>query len=162
MPKYLTLFLLLAIVFISPIHASNSNKLNPARLKICQAREATLKNRSDKIINMSTAMLNNFEIKSQKVQDYYSQNLVHKGITVANYGNLITDVQIKKTAVQVSLSKARAEASVFSCTGTEPQKSLRDFKIYIQETNTALKNYRTSVNNLIVAVRTAANSAKKS
>jgi len=166
MKKISALFFAFVFVFsVTSVLASNSannRNQNSARLRICQTREATIKNRTERIMNMASAMIDNFEIKSQKVQVFYSKNVIPKGKTVSNYGNLVADVQTKKNVVLVELSKARAEAESFSCTGNEPQKSMQDFRKYMLEVNTALKNYRTSVKNLIVAVRTAANAGIKS
>jgi len=166
MKKISALFFAFVFVFsVTSVFASNSannRNQNPARLRICQTREGTINIRSERILNMASAMINSFEIKSQKVQDYYNTNMISKGKTISNFGILIGDIQTKKEAVLVELSKARAEAEYFSCTGNEPQKSMKDFRKYMLEVNTALKNYRTSVKNLIVAVRTAANAGIKS
>ena len=164
MPKNVIVVLVFVASFFllnpSASFAANNQKQNSARLRICQTREGTIKQRFERITNISNVMIESFDFQAQKVQNYYSQNLVPKGKTVPNYGNLVTDIQTKKTAVQISLSKARAEAVSFSCTAGEPQKFIRDFRTYSQETNTAFKNYRTSVKNLIVAVRTATNTVE--
>ncbi len=156
MSKSLIVFPVLFFLLFSSVSASqnqnkNKNK-NQARVKICETRQGQVKNRFEKILNISTNQIANFDQKVQRVKNYYSQKLVPAGKTVPNYGVLVADVEAKKAAVQVSVSKARAESDSFTC-NNEPLKAVQDFRKYTQETNTALKNYRTAVKNLIVAVR---------
>lgn len=128
-------------------------RLTDAKLKACQAREDSIKKRSDQLTRMATTMLEKFDAIEKKVQDYYTAKVVPSGKTVANYETLVADTQTKKTAVQTALSTAQTNANGFTCTGDDPKGQLTQFRTDMQSVKTALKNYRTSIKNLIVAVR---------
>lgn len=79
--------------------------------------------------------------------------VVPSGKTIANYDSLVADIQAKKSAVQTALSIAQNDANSFSCTGDDPKGQLTQFRKDMQAVKKALKEYRTSIKNLIVAVR---------
>jgi chromosome segregation ATPase len=127
------------------------NRLTEAKLKVCQAKEKSIKNRFTHLNNLTINIENKFDSIASRVEDYYTSKVVPTGKTVSNYDTLVSDIQTKKTAVQTALTTAQNNVSGFSCTG-DPKGQLTQFRKDMQSVKSALKEYRTSIKNLIVAV----------
>lgn len=97
-------------------------------------------------------MEDKFDAIAQRVEDYYTNTVVPSGKTVANYANLVSDIQAEKAAVQAPVTQAQNNANSFSCTSNDPKETLTQFRKDMQAVQQALKDYRTSIKNLIVAV----------
>lgn len=128
-------------------------RLAGTNLKACQAHEDSIKKRSDQLTKMATNMLDVFDKIATRVETYYTSKVVPSGKTVANYSTLVTDIQTKRTAAQIALKTAQTNASGFTCTSDNPKGQLTQFREDMKAVKTALKDYRTSIKNLIVAVR---------
>lgn len=129
------------------------NRLTGAKLKACQAKENTIKKRTEQLVKLATTMQEKFEAIAGRVKEYYTSKVVPNGKTVANYDSLVADIQTKKGAVQTALSQAQTNALGFACTSDDPKGQLVQFKDDMKAVKSALKDYRTSIKNLIVAVR---------
>ena len=128
-------------------------RLQDAKLRSCQAREGAISQRSTHLAQMATTMENTFDAIAQRVETYYTTKVAPSGKTVSNYDALVSDIQTKKAAVQTALAPASTEATTFSCTSDDPKGQMTQFRTSMLGVITALQNYRTSVKNLIVAVR---------
>ena len=84
---------------VSSQKASAQTKLQTAKLKVCQARENGIKNRSTQLANLAKNMEDKFDAIAKRVQDYYTNTVVSSGKTVANYDSLVSDIQTKKTEI---------------------------------------------------------------
>lgn len=122
----------------------------------CEARQESIVNRMNRLVQLSENMLEVFDTHATRVQNYYISVVVPKGVTVKNYDVLVADIAAKKAVVQTTLANAQADVNDFSCTTGDPKADLTSFRTDMQAVKTALKEYRTSIQNLIVAVRTAA------
>lgn len=131
------------------------NRLAGARLKSCQAREAGIRTRSESLKGLIDNMLIKFDSIAQRVKDYYTAKLIPEGITVADYDSLVAEIQTKKLAVETALALAGEGLGRFSCSGDEPKAVLTQFNLDMRKTKDALRDYRTSVKDLIVAVRSS-------
>lgn len=136
-------------------------RLTEAKLKTCQARENSINKRSSQLVKMATNMLEKFDAIAGRVKTYYTEKVVSNGKTVTNYDSLVTDIQTKKTAVQTALSITQTNVATFTCKGEDPKGQLTQFRTDMQTVKTALKDYRTSVKNLIVAVRSVTGETEK-
>ena len=128
-------------------------RLQDAKLRACQARENGIKNRSIRLADLAKDMQYKFDAIAKRVQDYYTNTVVPSGKTVANYDVLVADIQTKKTTVQTTITNAQNNFSGFSCVSDDPKGAMAQFKEDMKLVKQALKNYRTSIKNLIVAVR---------
>ena len=128
------------------------NRLADAKLKACQTRENAIKKRIEQLTKLATTMQEKFDAIAQRVEKYYTTKVVPGGKTVANYDNLVADIQTKKTAVQTALAQTQANATNFSCTGSDPKGQMTQFRDDMRGVKKALQDYRTSIKNLIVAV----------
>ena len=120
----------------------------------CLAKESSVKIRMTQLTKLVTTMETTFDKIADRVKAYYIDTVLPAGKTVSNYDTLVNDIATKKTLVQIEIDKAKADISGFSCSAGNPVTLMNQFKINMQSVKTALKNYRTSINKLIVAVRT--------
>lgn len=127
-------------------------RLTEARLRACQAKENAIKKRTVQLTKLAVTMQEKFDAIAQRVEEYYTTKVVPRGKTVANYDSLVADIQAKKGAVQTVLTIAQSNAENFACDGNDPKGQLSQFKDDMRAVKSALKDYRTSIKNLIVAV----------
>lgn len=120
-----------------------------ALLRSCQAREASIKKRMAQLTRLATNMETKFSSISVRVQDYYTSS----GKTLSNYDDLVADIQAKKDAVDSAIGTAKTNSDAFSCVSLDPKSQVNQFRLDMQAVKDALKEYRTSIKNLIVAVR---------
>lgn len=137
----------------SAAKADVHGKLTEVKLKVCQKKEAAIKKRDDQLNKMAETMLTKFADIATRVETYYTSKVVPSGKTVSNYDALVAEIGTKKTAVQTALTKANTDATAFSCTSDNPKGQLTQFRTDMQMVKQALKDYRTAIKNLIVAIR---------
>ncbi len=135
-------------------------RLTEAKLRVCQAKEKAIKKRTQQLIKLATTMQEKFDAIAGRVEEYYTSKVVPSGKTVANYDSLVADIQTKKGAVQTALTTAQSNAGSFACDGNDPKGQLLQFREDMRAVKSALKDYRTSIKNLIVAVRSSPKPAK--
>lgn len=138
--------------------AAARQRLDQAKLKVCQVREDALKKRSQRLIQLVTNMEEKFTSITQRVKDYYTSKVVPAGKTVDSYDSLVSDIDTKKAAVTTALTKAEEDVASFSCNGDDPKGWMMAFREDMQAVKGELKDYRTSIKNLIVAVHTVTGS----
>lgn len=136
--------------------------LSPGRMRACEARQDAVKNRLNSLINMASNMLDVFSNIAGRVENYYTTVVVPSGKTVSNYDALVSDIGAKKTAVTDAWTKAQTDANAFACASGDPRQLLLQFRLDMIATKTALKDYRTAIRNLIVAVHRVAPEASVS
>lgn len=154
----------LSVVIVNTAIAKNSlaatngqaiaaQKLTEAKLKVCQNKEAAMQKRNDQLTKTAESMLTKFDSIATRVENYYTDKVVPNGKIVSDYDALVADIATKKSAVQTNLDKASADAAAFNCTSNDPKGQLTQFRTDMQAVKQGLKDYRTSIKNLIVAVR---------
>lgn len=128
--------------------------ITTAKMKACQAREAGIKTRMTQLTKLVTTMETVFDKIAEKTKLYYTEKIVPSGKSLPEYGTLINNISFKKSSVQTSLDKAKADIAAFSCTAGNQKTLLLQFNTNMRYVKDALKAYRTSINKLIVAVKT--------
>lgn len=131
------------------------------QMTACQAKESALKKRMEQLTQLATTMQEKFSTISMRVEQYYSAKVLPGGKTVNNYSELVADIQAKKAAVHSAVTTAQTDTTNFTC-NTGPKEQLTQFRYDMQAVKTALKNYRTSIKNLIVAVRSVTGAMERS
>ena len=129
--------------------------LTEVKLKVCQNRETAIKKRAENLGRLANSMLEKFAAHAQRVEEFYTTKVVPSGKTVANYDSLVADIQTKKAAVQAGVTQAQGSLGSFDCTGNDPKGQLTQYKSNMLAVKSALKDYRTAIKNLIVAIRSA-------
>lgn len=168
----LSLFLLLVVLTPSVFavgkptdvgrNATGVPRLAEAKLKACQAKEKAIKKRAKRLGGLAANMQNKFDSIAARVREYYTTKVVPSGKTVANYDSLVADIQTKKGAVQTALTQVQATADSFACDSNDPKGQLAQFRAEMRAVKSALKDYRTAIKNLIVAVRSVTGATERS
>lgn len=157
-----TLKIILSIVVFLLLTSSVSAVGKPSgvseqgKLRACQAKENSINKRLTSLDNLVVNMESKFDSIANRVEDYYTSKVVPSGKTVSNYDSLVTEIQTKKIAVQTALTKTQTDTSTFTCTSDDPKALLTQYRKDMQDVKSALKEYRTSIKNLIVAVHSQA------
>lgn len=133
------------------------NRLTEGKLRACQAKEKAIQQRINHLAELVTGMESKFDNIAKRTEDFYTTKIVPSGKTVANYDALVADIQTKKAEVQTALTKAQKNTNGFSCNGIAPKSQLSQFRTDMQSVIRALKDYRTAIKNLIVAVHSVIN-----
>lgn len=142
-----------SVVTGRPTGLPAQNRLSEAKLKACQARENAIKTRFERLNQLVTTMEEKFDAIAGRVKEYYTAKVVPSGKTVTNYDSLVADIAAKKAAVGTVLTKAQNDISGFSCDGSDPKAQMTAYRLDMQGVIQELKDYRTSIKDLIVAVR---------
>ncbi len=158
----LFLFIYNSKVFAQPVNITipkgNENtkrvqlKLDEAKLRACQTKRQAIYKRMEKLTQLSDKIFDKFTKIAERVKEYYNSKVVTAGKRVSNYDRLVSDIESKKAVVQTKLSLAKSDVESFSCEGDNPKGVLQNFRNRMREVKKALKDYRTSIKNLIVAV----------
>lgn len=131
-------------------------RLDEAKLRVCEARENIIKNRSLALERLVENILEKFDAITLRVKNYYTNKVVPSGQTLENYDALVSDIEAKKTAVKTAIQKAKDDFKDFECDGDDPKGALVKFRESMHTVKQALKDYKTSIRNLIVAVHSVA------
>lgn len=137
------------------------NRLTEAKLKACQARETTINKRLDNLNELVTKMEKNFDSIAGRVKDYYTKVVKPSGKTVENYDLLLANIDSSKATIQTGLVKAESHVANFSCDSDDPKGQMTTYRQDMQGVIQELKDYRTSIKDLIVAVRSITGATEK-
>ena len=136
--------------------AERQEKLEARKQKICENRSEKIKNRSERLANRAEKQLKNFTSIAERVDKFYLNRLVPKGVTVSNYDSLKADIEARKQEVKNAIEAAKAAVTGFDCSGDNPKGQLGTYRVEMKDAIAALKDFRISIKNFIVAIRTAA------
>lgn len=137
------------------------NRLTEAKLKTCQAKENSIKTRFEHLNQLVTTMEEKFDAIAGRIEEYYTTNVVPSRKTVSNYDSLVADIAASKTTVQTGLTKTQNDIADFSCGGADPKAQLTAYRLDMQGVIQELKDYRTSIKDLIVAVRSVTGTTER-
>lgn len=153
------LFVVIALTFSAQGHAQVSrgatirNQVTrSAQTRTCEARLSAVKRRMSQLVKLSENTFRVFSAISTRVQTFYADKVLPSGATVPNYQELIADIEAKKVAASDALASSQTNLDSFNCDGNTSEL-FGNFRQDMQKTKTALKEYRTAIKNLIVAVR---------
>lgn len=142
--------------------ATAQARLLEGKLKACQAKEAAIQKRSDQMAKMAINMQDKFTAIAARVKTYYTGTVLPSGKTVSNYDTLVAAIATKQAAVGTALAKAQSDVTAFSCTSDDPKTQLTQYRTDMQAVKSALKEFRTSIKDLIVAVHSVTGSTQSS
>lgn len=126
------------------------------RVRACEAKQEAIKNRMGSLTRLTANMVEKFDSISTRVQAFYADKVLPSGETLSNYDALVAEIAAKKAIVDTDLETAQTSVDEFNCGADNPKEHLNRFRLSMQKVKTDLKNYRTSIKNLIVAVRSLA------
>jgi hypothetical protein len=126
-------------------------RLQDAKLRVCENHEKTITSVMKRITEKSKHQFTLFNTITERTESFYTK----KGHILSNYDQLVSDVAAKKAAAQAEIDAVNSVGSTFTCTGSDPKGTLSTFRSSWKSEITALQGYRTSIKNLIVAVKSA-------
>lgn len=124
-------------------------RLTEKKLEICEKRQEKIQNIMARIADRGERHLDVFTKISDRTQTFYSE----KGLSVANYDELVAAVEEKKLEAEVQVQIIRDSSTTFECDGTNPVGAAGVFKESLQAQIAALQEYRTAIKDLIVGIR---------
>lgn len=130
---------------------AQSGKLDSDKLQVCQGKEQKIKNMFENTNQLGQGQLNLFENIANKVQNFYETNKTQ--LTVENYDSLVAEMTATRTAAQTAMQTATRLASEFGCDSDDPKGTVNEYKAQIQTQMQELKNYRTTIKNLVSAIK---------
>lgn len=133
-----------------------AGRLDEARKKVCNARVGNVKRLMSGGAELAQKQQALFGQIAERVEQFYT----NKKLNVANYQQLVDAVGTKKEAVTSALAAVRA-LPAFSCDSDNPVGAADEYKVKLQAVRNALKDYRSSVQALLVAVKNAAKAAEE-
>jgi hypothetical protein len=138
-------------------NVTGTSQMVQNRTQVCQSMEAAIKTRSQNMNQFSYKVIEALGTMTNRVQDYYQKQLATQAATrVQNYASLSSQVQTKKNAAIAAQTKAQNSLLNFNCNSEKPAEALKEYNANMLKVKTALQEYKDSVNQLSVAVKTAA------
>ena len=119
------------------------------RLKACQRHEQRISATMSRIATREARLLDVFTKIADRTEAFY----VKKDKTLSNYNTLVADVTEKKALALAAADQIKANATAFTCDGTNDRGEGAAFKAALKTEIAALKAYKTAVKNLIVGVK---------
>ncbi len=127
-------------------------RLSGTALAVCQSQEQVINTRMTNLTRYAVTMLETFDKISKRVTDYYTTTVLPSGKTVEQYDDLVKTIQDTRAVSEADLKTAQSDSESFSCTGINPKGHMTLFRTDMQEVKKSLKEYRTAIKDLIVAV----------
>lgn len=132
-------------------------RLQDAQLRICQAHEKEITGIMNRLSERGQKQADMFATIAERAEAFY----VKQGKPLANYDTLVADVASKKVATQSTIDALKADSGTFQCAGDNPRGAIQRFKDALKSEITALTNYRASVKNLIVGIKSVQGTTTK-
>ncbi len=132
-------------------------RLSTIKQKVCEKRVGVIKSIMAKAAAQGAKHLDVFTKIATRVEEFYT----NKKLTVASYDALVAEVNAKKAAAQTAIDAVKNDTG-FDCTDANPIGQIDAFVSKVRAMHKALKDYRTSIKDLIVAVKQAAEAAEGS
>lgn len=135
---------------------NRQHRLEANKLRVCENRKARIAAIMTRSVNRAEKQIELFSTIAERVKAFYAK----KGRTVASYDTMVAAVDAAKAKAQADLETLKTVDS-FDCSADDPKGDAEAFKLALKTINQDLKDYRTSVKNLIVAVKSAQSTAAK-
>jgi hypothetical protein len=118
------------------------------RQKVCEQRKVSINNKVTAFSKSADNILTRFDAVYTRVKDFKTE----KKADVANYDELIAAADAKQAAATEAVAALKETSTEFDCTTTDPAQTLATIKAATVDARTALKEYRTSIKNIVVAL----------
>lgn len=125
------------------------SRLQDAKLRACEKRQTVISNIMKRISDRGQKQIDLFSGIAERTQAFYEK----KDKTLANYDVLVADVAAKKAVAEEAVAMVTSQDTDFKCDGDNPKGVAAGFKDHHKHVIVALKEYKTSVKNLIVGVK---------
>lgn len=129
------------------IREQRKARLEGAKLQLCERRQDVIKKNIDKSVEQAQKHMDVFTKIADRVIAFANDN----NRKPDNFDALVAEVNAKKTAAQAAIDAAGT--ADFDCTSDAPKGQIEAFRATFKSMKSALKEYRTSIKNLIVGVK---------
>ncbi len=127
-------------------------RLEANMLRVCENRKVRIEAIMERGILRAERQIKLFDTIAGRVEAFY----VNKGYTLENYDELVAAVGTAKADAEANLATLKA-LEPFDCSADDPKGQIEAFKLAMASIREDLKDYRTSVKNLIVGVKSSKN-----
>lgn len=121
------------------------------RVKTCQNIQKAVNNKLKAFDNHADRYLTRLNGVFTKLQNFQSE----KNLPVANYDTLVATATQKQTDATVAVEALKSLGSTLDCTSSDPAGLLASVKSGASDTRDALKDFRTALKNIVVALAQA-------
>lgn len=128
-------------------------KLDAKNLALCQNRERVINNVMARISDRGQKQINVIQAINDKVQAFYT----NKNVSIDNYDSLMANIETKKTVAEQSMNNVRSMNGSFKCNDEDPKGIATQFKANTVAQSDSIKEYKNSVHDLVVAIKTSLN-----
>jgi hypothetical protein len=118
------------------------------RQHVCEQRKKSISNKITAFAKSADNILTRFDAVYVRVKDFKTD----KKVDVTNYDELIAAADAKQTAAAEAVAALKELSADFDCTATDPAQTLAAVKAATVDARTALKEYRTSIKHIVVAL----------
>lgn len=130
----------------------NKQKLTEKRLELCQKREDRINKSMKNIAERRLKQLEVFNKIVDRTIAFYEEN----NLALENYDALLADVNTKRGIAEAEIDNLTSAVVDFDCESEEPLKVSEAFKSAREGVVSSMKDYKTSVKNLIVGIKSVA------
>ena len=132
---------------LDALKEERQGKLDEKRLAVCEKKSSKINAIIQKRSTQATKQLDVFKKIADRVEKFISD----KQLTIENYDALAADIKDKEAAATAAI-EANTN-TVFDCDSADSSDPGKVAKASVQTVRDALKDYRTSIKNLIVKVK---------
>jgi len=137
---------------IAEIKENNQQRRAELKLEVCQRRQERIQSAITRISDRSSRLKSVIDRMFVRVQGFYAEGQ----LTVENYEELETNVETAQAEAEASIATLESYVFTLNCEDPKTAGQLADFKEAVNETKTALKDYRKTLVELISSMRAAA------
>ncbi len=130
----------------------NKEKLTEKRLEQCKKVESRINENMQRIADRKTKQVEVFNKIADRTMAFYEEN----GLSLENYDALVSDVVAKRGLAEAEIENLKSATIDFKCDTENPLKVSDAFKQARESLVSTMKEYKTSVKNLIVGVKSVA------
>jgi len=132
------------------------HRLEANKLRVCELRKVKVQAIMTRSITRAERQLALFSTIAERVEAFYQD----KGRTISNYDELVAAVNAAKADAEANLETLK-NLEPFDCSAEDPKGNIEAFKLAIKSIKQDLKDFRSSVNDLIVGVKSAQGQAQR-
>lgn len=131
--------------------AKTAEHTQTQRHLLCQNREQSMNTKINALKSAATSQLGNLDSAFMKLKAYQSTN----NVTVANFEDLVAAANTQQQTATNEVAALGSAAVNVDCTSEDVAVQLGTIKVATAAARTALKDYRTALHNILVALAEA-------
>jgi hypothetical protein len=128
--------------------AGHEAKTAERRQQICENRKTGINKKITAFSKAADTKLTQFNNVYTRVKEFKTD----KQLEVSNYAELVAAADAQQTTATEAVAALKELSADFDCTKTDPAQTLAAIKASTTDAKTALKDYRTSIKNIVVAL----------